>query len=158
MRKLISIIFAYQFLVSLSGYCQQVIATSGNYQSTTTGSISWTLGETLVTTCSAGSKILTQGFQQANITVLPSGLNQISYGDIVAYPNPATEFIKLKIENITLQGASFSIADLQGKNLLMKQPVSDNQLIDLSSYATGVYLLTVWINQQPIKVFKIIKN
>ena len=47
---------------------QEIISTSGDYFENTTGSISWTIGESMIETYTNGSEILTQGFQQSRLT------------------------------------------------------------------------------------------
>jgi hypothetical protein len=46
---------------------QQAVSSAGTYFENESGSISWTLGEVVIETLSAGETILTQGFQQPSI-------------------------------------------------------------------------------------------
>lgn len=52
-----------------------VIPAMGGYYTTPSGSLSWTVGETMVQTLTDGSRILTQGFQQPEIQVRTGVLN-----------------------------------------------------------------------------------
>jgi hypothetical protein len=68
------LIFCICVSSSLLSYTQQVIASSGSNYSNSEGSLSVTIGESVVTTVSNGSinLILTQGFQQnSNQSILP---------------------------------------------------------------------------------------
>ena len=48
---------------------QNVSGTAGAYSENANGSLSWTIGETVVETVSDGTTTLTQGFQQGNLSV-----------------------------------------------------------------------------------------
>lgn len=65
-------------LSALSVFSQQVIATSGNYHQTSTASISWTLGETIIGDLSNSNLALSQGFQQGNQLGINISINSAS--------------------------------------------------------------------------------
>ncbi len=71
-------IISILWMICFSSFAQilspQVIAASGSYNAGASGSLSWTLGETMVETYSGGGYMLTQGFQQP-ISVAVSGIN-----------------------------------------------------------------------------------
>lgn len=65
---------------------QEVIASSGMYGTHSTGSLSFTIGETITETDISSSGILTQGFQQNYESILAlSEVNELSFQ---IYPNP----------------------------------------------------------------------
>ncbi len=59
--------------------------------------------------------------------------------DIQVYPNPARDILGLRVRNYA--SLNYSITDLNGKTVVSGQ-VSGRALIDISSLAPGVYLLT----------------
>ncbi|MCT4663859.1 MAG: Omp28-related outer membrane protein [Flavobacteriales bacterium] len=70
----------------------------------------------------------------------PISVNENNVIDYTVFPNPATDFVNLKGEN--LQGETFKIFDVTGK--LIKQNTLNNDLrIDVSELAAGVYSLQV---------------
>jgi hypothetical protein len=65
MKKLLIVpALAAAICLNAQSLSPQVIASSGSYFSNGSGSLSWTLGETMTETFIAGSSQLTQGFQQ----------------------------------------------------------------------------------------------
>ena len=72
-----------------------------------------------------------------------SGLNPSANEEQVprVFPNPATNSINIKIDNI--QGARLNIIDISGKGVYSKVPNSNNELIDLSTFKKGIYLVKV---------------
>lgn len=62
---------SYHFFgLSAQSLSPQVIASSGGYYSNGSGSLSWTLGETMTETFTSGSPQLTQGFQQPDAVLV----------------------------------------------------------------------------------------
>jgi len=82
----------------------EVISSSGAYFSNTSGSMSWTLGETVTETFSNGSNILTQGFQQpVSVSITGIDLDLLVYlegpfngadmnTDLTGHPEPVEGF------------------------------------------------------------------
>ena len=73
-----------------------------------------------------------------------SGLNDINGSTAAVYPNPAKEFIKVKLGS-GMNSASFEVRDITGKLIHSSQTIQGNgeHTIDTSGYAAGVYLLTL---------------
>ena len=59
-----------------------VIAAGGGYSTGSSGSLSWTMGETFTTTLQAGGNVLTQGFQQPLSTVFYQDNDHDGYGNV----------------------------------------------------------------------------
>ena len=74
MNRILFLIAFLPLMCSAQTTSPEVIASSGDHFSNATGSLSWTLGETMTETFSNGGHILTQGFQQP-VTVAISGIN-----------------------------------------------------------------------------------
>ena len=75
-----------------------VIATSGEFFSNSTYSLSWTLGECVTETFTATGNTLTQGFQQSKFVV--TSINQLTIEGISvkAYPNPVSDLINISVK------------------------------------------------------------
>jgi len=116
---------------------QKVIGTAGNYSETGTASLSWTIGETVVETVSAGAATLTQGFQQGSLFVTTI-INETEMGyKVKVYPNPVTS--NLSIE--TAQKIDFQLININGQ--VLKSGTCENQLqqIDVTALPQGTYIL-----------------
>jgi len=137
---------------------QQIITTTGDCQTNTSGSLSWTLGECVINTYTVTNIILTQGFQQSKLTAtaikeVPENLIEIN-----AYPNPTADLVALKITTGSGQGVKYQLYDLYGKLLAEQKLVNSEAKISFNNLASGTYLLKIFNKDQELKVFKIIKK
>ena len=64
-----------------------------------------------------------------------------SLKDVTVYPNPAKDFLKIKISKEMTPGMEIRIMDLTGKQILTKRIISDSQQIDVSGLNSGVYFI-----------------
>jgi hypothetical protein len=65
---------------------------------------------------------------------------------LTVFPNPSNGFIQLKLAKPIQEDLSYSLYDVQGKQLLQSSMNRNNmaaQEVDLSSYKSGIYLLKV---------------
>jgi hypothetical protein len=126
----------------------QVVASAGNYVSSAAGSLSYTIGEPVVTTVSGGSNILTQGFQQPNDIV--SGLLDIereAFGSFSLYPIPATDKLWFGYEFPEEGKVEIAMYDALGQKLefTLSESYESGKIVhsfDCSNYAAGNYVLT----------------
>jgi hypothetical protein len=72
-----------------------------------------------------------------------TGFSELSSGgetDFTIYPNPASDFIRIKT-NKTISGSDYYFADQSGKTVLRGKITSETNSIDITSLANGVYFL-----------------
>jgi len=145
-------------LCCTSVYSQQVISTAGANSQTASGGISYTIGECVTETFTTSGATLTQGIQQTIITV--TGINTIiNLGySITAFPNPATDFVILRVSDNKFEGLHYVLYDLNGKAIAIKQIESAETLIPFSEYNYASYILKVINGHQGVMTFKIIKS
>jgi ligand-binding sensor domain-containing protein len=62
--------------------------------------------------------------------------------DIVLYPNPADDFITLKMSD-GLRNSMVDIFDIQGKKIRTYSINNNRQLLDVSSFPSGIYLVKI---------------
>jgi hypothetical protein len=74
---------------------------------------------------------------------------------IKLYPNPAKQHIY--VENPGLQHANILVQSIDGKTLITKKISQDNQQIDISHVATGIYLVKI-STQNDLKIIKLLKE
>lgn len=124
------------------------------------GTASYSIGQIFYSphTGSAGS--LVEGVQQPyEISVITSieetaGINLI----MAAYPNPATDYVTLVVDNYNSQELSFHLLDVNGRLIKNKIITGIETLISVTYLTTGTYFLRVIDNHKHVKTFKIIKK
>jgi hypothetical protein len=139
---------------------QQVVATAGSTLSNTSGSISYTIGESVAQTLTKDDKTLTQGFHQTTISVsIVNELKDIDFS-ITVFPNPATDYLTLKIKggkDVQTQYIA-SLYDINGMLLLNKKFEGNETTISMGNLIPAIYFLKVTDNNKELKIFKIIKE
>jgi hypothetical protein len=139
---------------------QKTISVSGGNASGTGGSISYSVGQTVYTTNSGSEGYLTQGVQQP-FEILVLTKNKESKGinlEFSAFPNPSTEYVKLKIQNYKSEKLSYELYNANGKLLVSNRIVADETKIVMTKYIRSAYFLKIKDNKLEVKEFKIIKN
>ena len=153
-KKILTVLLSFWSMV-LFAQQQEVISSAGASFENSSGSISFTIGECISSTLTSPDVILTQGFQQSNL-VLIDNLSIRPLGiEIVAYPNPAKEFVILKIDKS--QDFSFVLCDLTGRIIEKKDVVKSETEINLNYLDPSVYILKILKDNEEVKTFKIIK-
>jgi hypothetical protein len=139
---------------------QEAIPASGGNASGGGGSASYSVGQVVYTTNTGTNGSLAQGVQQPyeiSVVTAIEEAKDISL-EIVLYPNPATDFIKLKIVNYEVQNLRYQLYDINGSLLQDNKIVGNETSIVMSNYVSATYFLKVTDNNKVIKTFKIIKN
>jgi hypothetical protein len=150
------------FLILLLGtvaiYAQQVITTAGNFDTETSGSISWTLGEGIIDTYSGSNLILTQGFQQSKLTI--TSLNNLPDNslEINVYPNPTSDNLSIKITKGSFDDLKFLLFDINGKLMAEQSFLNFETNISFLNLTAGTYLLKLFKNNLELQVFKIVRE
>lgn len=133
-----------------------VISTSGNSFSSANSRMDFTIGETLTSTLTAGSNVMTQGFHQPEIKFA----SLEDYTDDLTmnlYPNPTIQFVTLKTDYES--ELKVYISDMNGKTLLNSGVFVSSVMLDLGSFASGNYVLMVTdLTGKPLKSYSIIKK
>ncbi|MFT5860787.1 MAG: hypothetical protein ACI865_002902 [Flavobacteriaceae bacterium] len=144
MLKIILLLTSITAFVQV-GSAQEIISTSGQFDSGSQGSLSWTIGEPITETTWSSTAILTQGFQQDFERFV--GVSELYNTDeFVIYPNPFSNQLTVSA-GLPLSEYDIIITDAQmkrvyAKNITIPAGVSSYQL-DLSALSSGVYFLTL---------------
>ena len=158
MRKIIILIALTSFVCFGSNIiAQQAVVTGGNFHQNSQGSISWGLGETVIETFKQDNIIVTQGFQQSKLTITSID-NPDSEFNIIAFPNPANDFVYLRIESSELEGVHYAVYDINGRMLTKQNFSSDLEKISFVDLKSGLYFIKVIHKEKELKNFKIIKK
>jgi len=138
---------------------QEVIASAGgfNVASDNSISISWTLGETVISTFSSGGLTLTHGFQQKIIitTVEENILNPVK---VIIFPNPTSEGVSIEFDTPTDGEISLYLFDNQGKLMKTEQieAATTNKEIKMQDLPSGIYYLRL-TKGKLVNVYKVVK-
>jgi len=166
------IIITFVFIIStlsLSAQVQllnSVIGTAGQFFTSGSISLSWTLGEVAVKTLSNATLILNQGFQQPWELILDGSTTiqepEINWS-VKAYPNPVRENLNVQFTLENSERFSMEILDITGKKIYQQEAetIMPDQVVrlDFSTYKEGIYILRVVSEDQKVqKIYKIRKN
>jgi hypothetical protein len=139
MKKLI-----FFFLISSIGFAQtiskQVIGAAGKTLSNSNLSLSYTVGEPIVGLMSnAGMQLSNGNHNGLNIQALNIEDNNLNV-QIKIYPNPTSQFIF--VSHPYKNTFKVQITDINGKQIYVGN-LNNEQALDISAYAEGMYLLTL---------------
>ena len=137
---------------------QQIVATAGGTLGNASGSISYTIGESVAQTFSRGDKVLTQGFQQSYLSVSTEKTILDLNFSITVFPNPTTDVVTLRVGKESMSGLLYLLYDLNGRLLSKKVIENSDTTVPFQSLQTGTYLLEVMDGKLGLKTFKIIKH
>lgn len=145
------------FFIQIS-FSQKTITVSGGNASGV-GSVSYTVGQLMVSTNTSTNGSVTSGVQQSFelFTLVNPALKTITLSAIT-YPNPTKDKIILSLTDNELKSLSYMVHDINGRLVRKGKVNKENTSIEMKDLSSGVYLLKVNQNKKPLKVFKIIKN
>lgn len=142
---------------------QEAITASGGNVTGSKGSVSYSVGQVAYTTISGVNGIVPLGVQQTYTISVRSNPEKkaLIALQLVAYPNPATDFLTLKVNptnDFTLSNLHFRLSDLNGK-LLKSGKITDFETsISMVGLVPSVYCLNVFSLNAEVISFNIIKK
>ena len=137
---------------------QEVVTTAGSYGETTSGSLSWTIGEPVIETITDGTNTLTQGFQQSKLTVTAINDLEIPGIELSVYPNPTNSFLSIEVKADKQRDLLLSLFDLNGRLILQKRMTGNKQTIEMQNYKPATYILKVTEGNKEIRTYQIVKH
>lgn len=146
----------------------QLYGVGGGYGETSNGnSLSYSIGETMVSTTSNFNQTLTQGFQQNSFKAVVGIVEVIDEKFIVnTFPNPTTDYLNIKVsaQNPKIEIGDFQLEmmDLVGNKIAIEQNFTDEQTvkIDLRYLSSGIYIINLRTatSNKIFSTFKVIKT
>lgn len=140
---------------------RDVIASGGDFFASPAGSLSWTLGETVIETLENTSinLVLTQGFQQPD--ELTVGVKQVPNAKVFVnlYPNPSVQFVRLDLKYESTSRLNLELVDMLGRVIdsqildVIKGQISNYQ-VDVSPLSAGMYMFRLTDKGHPINSYK----
>jgi hypothetical protein len=159
--KRLGVATLFTFACSLSTLSAQesVNATGGN-ASGSGGTASYSVGQVAYQTHTGTNGSVAQGVQQPYEIYVVAQVEEATEIQLSmqVYPNPTTESVVLNIGTMQTENMHLSMFDVNGKLLHFQEVVSSETIIDMRSYARGVYFLKVNVQNVELKSFKIVKN
>lgn len=116
-----------------------VVASVGSDTLIGNTNISYTVGESVITTLTTGTNYVTQGFQQPDwliVSIPEVGLND----DIKVFPNPSPGMVNIQVGAQTFDAVVY---DLLGKVVIKPPNISGSTQINLEQLAPATYVLVL---------------
>ncbi len=151
-------------LLGLGGlHAQESPTATGGEATGTSGTASYTVGQTVYTTSvGTNGNTVAQGVQQPYEISVVTGIVEKGISlTVSAYPNPTTDYLILKIDASTSLGSQlleYQVFDTNGKLLQIIKATGNETHIETSNLVPTTYYLRVVKNNQVIKTFKILKH
>ncbi len=141
-------------------HAQESINATGGNASGSGGSTSYSVGQIAYQTHAETSGSVAEGVQQPYEISAVTGLEEAQGINLFvsAYPNPATNFLQLKVESEKLKDLSYQLYDINGNLLQSKKITGTRTQINMNGLATASYFVKVLQKNKEVKTFKIIKN
>lgn len=137
MRLALLPLFALPILCFGQNSNHDVIAVQGGFSTGQDMSISWTLGEAFVETVSGIDGLITEGFQQPELTIRTVARSVNMPASV--YPNPTTSSVTIQLAQEELCRIRF--IDAAGRILYDKKVRLTTQEIDVSEFSQGTYFV-----------------
>jgi len=157
MKHVNCVIIAF-FLFATAIQAQEVVSTAGSYGETTSGSLSWTVGEPVIETITDGTNTLTQGFQQSKLTVTAINDLEVSGIELSVYPNPTNSFLSIEVKADKQRDLLLCLFDINGRLILQKKMEGNKQTINMQNYKPAIYILKVTEGNKEINTYQIVKH
>jgi hypothetical protein len=156
--KLSAVLLLWLGLTSL--HAQEAVPATGGNASGSGGSVSYSVGQVAYTTNTGTNGSVAQGVQQPFEISEITGIKEAKGITLQcsAYPNPTTDFVKLKVENYKTENLSYQLFDINGKLLETKIITGNETNIVMSSLVPATYFVKVTEGNKEVKIFKIIKD
>lgn len=135
---------------------QQVVTTSCGNMTNSTVHANWTIGETFTETTSNNNLVLTSGLNQPTLNIETSVENIKSKMDVSVFPNPTSQFVNIKYdEQLSINAKIISI---NGTVLFVSEINDQNNQLDFSNRANGIYILEISDKSGKSNIYRIVKQ
>ena len=163
-HKKVKLIAVLLLGIGLTGLqAQETVPASGGDAYGTGGTVSYSVGQIVYTTNANSNGSVAQGVQQPFEISIVTSIEEASSVSLqcLAYPNPTTDYLNLKIDastSLLMRSMSYQLYDILGTLLETKKIESNETIIVTSHLSRATYFLRVNEGNKEVKTFKIIKN
>ena len=142
---------------------QEAVPATGGNASGSGGTVGYSVGQVVYGSSTGTNGSVVQGVQQTYVISVFTGVDNTSIDlSYKVYPNPATDYLNLKLANFQTSSYSYQLFDVSGKMLESKTIVAEETSISMQALKGGNYLLKIAETQpgaaKEVKSFKIIKK
>ena len=139
---------------------QETVTSAGGNATGSGGTANYSVGQVVYQTHTGTNSSVAEGVQQPYEISEVTGLDEVKEINlkVSVYPNPASDYLQLQVENKKLKDFGFKLFDVYGKLLEEQKNIGTVTQIEMRQYKSGVYFLKVLTNKRLIKTFKIIKH
>lgn len=146
MVKIILIFFTgtFSFAVSAQSLSPEVLSSSGEVYQGTSFFLDWTLGEVAIENLKDNESFqLSQGFHQANFRITTVVDLSEEIGEILVYPNPASDKIELDLRFPEKRNVNIQLTDVYGTIIFRRTEYGSSikSVDDISNLPSGNYFL-----------------
>ncbi len=141
-------------------HAQNIVPASAGNSSGSGGTVAYSIGQIVYSTYQESNGSVSQGVQQSYEISLITGIEEAKdiTLEFLVYPNPATDFITLRIKNYETMDLNYKLYDING-TILGNSKIESNEItISMQNLKSSVYFLKLIHGPQDIKTFKVIKN
>lgn len=146
-------------LISGNHYAQSNTVATGGNSTGINGSVSYSIGQIDYTSQSGTNGQLNQGVQQPYEFYSTNSIDEL--GDQIQLtigPNPTTDGITVTYLGTDTKTLECTLTDASGKVVIAPFNFSQQTILDLNPFASGMYNLSIHSGAKEIKTVKIIKN
>ncbi|AGC76278.1 putative secreted protein (Por secretion system target) [Nonlabens dokdonensis] len=141
-------------LFTFSALSQEHVISSGTSTTSTSGSISFSVGIISYKEATGSGGSSSSGSQIA-FEVL-SILSLTDEAKITLYPNPSNGVVQVEASN--LENLTYELIDLSGRFIQKGSIDSLGSTIDLTGFDSSIYMILVRQKEKHLKTFKVIKQ
>jgi len=159
MKKAAFIVSVLTILGAIPLHAQllQVTDVSGGTGQAGPVAIAWSVGELAVSSLENGNTMLTQGYLQPVLVATAIDEKDGLPFTLTVYPNPAREWIEVRLYDADWKDFTFQLQDVGGRLLCKVIPQGNTTRIPMTQYGAGLYLLKAMQSDKESVVLEIVK-
>ena len=141
-------------------YAQTSVNAGGGNINGSSGSVSYSIGQSFTQTVNDTSGKINQGVQQPYEIFINTGIENKTIQLIQAsvYPNPTQHVLSLEIQEANLNGYTYSLQDLLGKVIETKSISVNKTELQVAQLKSATYILNIYQGVTLVKSFKVVKQ
>jgi hypothetical protein len=159
MKKTVNFFSIILFCFAINAvHAQKSVVASGGKATGAGGTASFSVG--IISYKNPDGSLQNTGIQQPyEIFTLKNLTFDNQQIQIVAYPNPVNNFLKISVDSTLISNLSYLIFDSNGKTISSQTNIETTEMpIYFESFTAGIYFVSIRKENREIKNFKIIKR
>lgn len=134
--------------------------TTGSIALGSGGSVSYSIGQVVYQTHTGTNGSVNEGVQQPYEISVITGIEEMRGINlsVLAYPNPTTGLLQLKVEREKTKKLSYQLFDINGKLLQTEEITGNETNIVMGNFMPATYFVKVIQDNLEVKSIKIIKK